>query len=348
MRTLVLILIAVSIATLTGCNHEGTSPQPGGGQVISVPAQQVLDQNKPGEDDISTTVSRAMLSNPPIDAADTSYDVYVIVMIWGTIPRVAANAVSVHDWSGKAEVNAVGSYQVMFPIDFERGQDSLIPVNSPTTIAWVSKTNGDFDGLATMLFLKRGVEYFAEPRFVYSTDMASVDVPVSKLDKLDTMLQTNIGQSLVIWSRRIVIPKCPAGTLSGDWVRVVNTGDSGYFHGIWYGSDGQPIGPLVGTFWKNADGSRQFAGGWSQGMLTVIAGEIRGTWFFDDPTMCPMCGTGHGQFHGKFVEKLGDKRTGEVHGVFGNGFGAGATSMPFKGVWKVVCDSSHMALSETQ
>jgi hypothetical protein len=216
MRTLALILTAALVAALTGCSFEGTSSQSADNQKISEPAQQVLDQNKPGEDDISTTVSRAMLMNPPVDAADTSYDAYVVMMIWGAIPRLTANTVPVYDWSGKAEVNAVGRYDVMFPIDFERGQDSLVPTNNPTTIAWASKTNNDFDGLATMLFLKRGIEYFAEPRFVYASGMMHVDLPVSRLDRLDTMLLTNIGQSLVIWSRKIVIPKCPMGAMSGD------------------------------------------------------------------------------------------------------------------------------------
>ena len=76
-------------------------------------------------------------------------------------------------------------------------------------------------------------------------------------------------------------------------------------------------------------------------MLTVIAGEIKGTWSFMDPSMCPICGNGFGEFHGRFVETLGERRTGVLQGVFGIGPGPGQNVMPFRGIWKVNCLTTH-------
>jgi hypothetical protein len=73
-------------------------------------------------------------------------------------------------------------------------------------------------------------------------------------------------------------------------------------------------------------------------MLTVIAGQVKGKWSFADPSMCPTCGSGVGEFRGRFVEVLGDKKVGTVRGVFGIGPGPGQNTMPFKGVWKADCN----------
>ncbi len=72
-------------------------------------------------------------------------------------------------------------------------------------------------------------------------------------------------------------------------------------------------------------------------MLTVIAGEVKGTWSFLDPSLCPICGVGFGEFHGTWRTVINDKRNGTLRGVFGIGPGPGATKMPFKGVWKEDC-----------
>lgn len=343
MRKTSFILIAVVIAAFLGCNRQATPPDqnlPADDRNLAQEAEKIVQENQPTDDQVNTSMVRAMNVDPSFNPNDTNYAVYSILMVWGQIPPDPMDTTPVFNWSGQAYVNGVGRFLVLYPIAFERGYDSLLPVNNPTTIAWKSTTDSDVDGLSTLLMLRRDVQYVVEPHFNFKTRMASLDIPLSRLEKFDTLVIANTKQALVVRARRIVRPVCPAGTLAGEWVRLNNTGDSGTFHGTWNGPDGKPIGPLAGRFWTNNDGSRQFEGWWSQGMLTVIAGEIRGRWAFADPSMCPLCGNGMGEFHGKFVEVLGDKRTGEVHGVFGAGPGPGQNVMPFRGVWKAVCSNT--------
>ena len=92
-----------------------------------------------------------------------------------------------------------------------------------------------------------------------------------------------------------------------------------------------------GRYWVTEDGHRVLEGSVSGLHTDQVIAELKGTWGYDDPRMCPMCGMGHGFFHGKF-EML---HNGAV-GVFGGEFGNWALPpddlvMPFKGVWKLNC-----------
>jgi len=342
MRRITLIVVLIIVAAWLGCNRQATLPDQSAtldNQKTTQEADKLLVANEPSEEQVSTAVEQVAVGDSVVRVPDSMLAVYSISMIWGQIPPDPLDTTPVFDWSGTAYVNGVGRFVVVCPIAFERGQDSLIPTNNPTSIAWHSLADSDVDGLATLLILRRDVQYVVEPHFVFNSGMASLDIPMSRMDKFDTVVIVNSKQALVVRSWRIVRPLCPSGTLTGDWTRLVNTGDSGAFLGTWNGPDGKPLGPLAGRFWTNPDGSREFAGAWSAGMLTVIAGEIKGKWSFADPSMCPICGVGAGEFHGKFVEVLGARRTGELHGVFGIGPGPGRTVMPFRGVWKVDCQT---------
>jgi len=332
------------IGAFGGCNRQTTPSDQSATPDYGATAQEankLLVANQPTDDQMNTTIDQTAVLDPSLNVNDSMLAVYSISMLWGQIPPQPADTTPVFDWSGSAYVNGVGRYAIVCPIDFERGRDSLVPTNNPTTIAWHSTTDSDVDGLATLLIMRRDIQYIVEPHFYFNTGMASLDIPMSRMDKFDTVVIVNNRQSLAVRSWRIIRPACPSGSLNGDWVRLTNNGDSGTFNGTWNGPDGKPLGPLAGRFWTDPDGSRHFAGAWSAGMLTVIAGELEGTWSFVDPSMCPMCGVGMGEFHGKFVEKLGDRRTGEVRGIFGIGPGPGQTVMPFRGIWKVNCLTPH-------
>lgn len=341
MLKVLFILISSASVALFGCGHQSTpSDQPAAPDYegTAVEANKLLVSTQPTEDQMNSSIERVTVLDSVLNVNDTLLAVYSISMVWGQIPPQSADQRPVFDWSGNATVNGVGRYAVVVPIDFERGQDSLVPANNPTTIAWQSTTQEDIDGLATLLVLRRDIQYIMEPHFVFTSGMANLDVPIGRMDKFDTVVIVNNTQSLAIRSWRIIRPDCPSGSLSGDWVRVVNTGDSGTFNGTWNGPDGKPLGPLAGRFWTDPDGTRHMKGWWSAGMLTVIAGELEGTWMFTDPSMCPMCGVGTGEFHGRFREVLDEnRRSGSFRGMFGIGPGPGVTVMPFRGVWKVNC-----------
>lgn len=341
MRRLILALSLILVAALFGCSQQATLPDqsmPAENQNTAQEADSLLVANQPSDEQLNTSIERSAAGDPSLNIRDTMLATYYIAMLWGQIPPDPTDTTPVFDWSGSAYVNGVGRYVVVCQFDFERGFDSLLPVDNPTTVAWHSTTDSDVDGLGTLLLLRRDVQYITEPHFVFRTGMASLDVPVSRLEKFDTLIIVNPKQALAVKACRIIRPTCPAGTLTGEWIRLNNTGDSGTLHGTWNGSDGKPLGPLAGRFWTNPDGSREFAGAWSAGMLTVIAGEIKGKWAFVDPSMCPLCGAGVGEFRGMFVELLGDKRIGDLQGVFGIGPGPGRTIMPFRGVWKANCN----------
>ena len=344
MRKVLFILLAGLIVALLGCSRQATPPNQTAApdyEATAVEADKLLVANQPSDEQMNTTIDRTAVGDSLLNVNDTMLAVYSISMLWGQIPPQPTDTTPAFDWSGSASVNGVGRYAIVCPIDFERGQDSLVPTINPTTVAWHSTTDSDVDGLATLLMLRRDVQYVMEPHFVFSTGMATLDIPISRMEKFDTVVFVNNRQSLAVRSWRIIRPVCPSGSLNGDWIRLVNTGDSGTFHGTWNGPDGKSLGPLAGRFWTNPDGSRQFEGWWSAGMLTVIAGELKGTWSFVDPSMCPLCGSGMGEFHGRFIETLGDRRSGEVRGIFGIGPGPGQTIMPFRGIWKVNCTTTN-------
>jgi hypothetical protein len=76
-------------------------------------------------------------------------------------------------------------------------------------------------------------------------------------------------------------------------------------------------------------------------MLDYIICEFRGTWWYDDPRLCPMpiCGTGHGWFRGQFVYADGTNRGGRMFGEIGDFQAPVATALelPFSGIWHDFC-----------
>ncbi len=343
MRKPLLVLVLMVVAALLGCSRQATPPDQTAAdrQSVAQEADKLLTANQPSDDQMNTTIEQTALADPSLSVHDSMLSVYSITMLWGQFPPSVTDTTPVYDWSGSTYVNGVGRYVVVCPIDFEHGSDSVIRTNVPTSIAWQSTTDSDIDGLATLLLLRRDAVYVMEPHFVFKTGMASLDVPISRLDKFDTLIMVNNRQSLVIKAWRIIRPTCPTMTMSGDWIRLNNTGDSGTFHGVM----GDSISPVAGRFWTDPDGSRHLEGWWSAGMLTVIAGEMKGTWSFVDPSMCPICGVGMGEFHGTFKEVLGNNPlSGKFYGVFGIGPGPGQQVMPFRGVLKADCVNTHTSV----
>jgi hypothetical protein len=341
MKNIILILVVALIPLIMGCNRntpaQDTAPAVSDDQTRTLAIQRITEENMPDSTAIEQSLTSAFLNDSSFNVFDTSYDVYAIMMLWGQIPVNSKDTIPVdYDWSGKAGMNAVGRMVAIHSIQFEKGEDSLLPQESPEYISWISKTDRDVDGITCLLFIKRGIETFAESRFSFSTTPASFDIGVSRLMKFDTAIHVDNRQTLIMRSRLVYIPRCPKGFLAGSWIRSTNSGDSGVFRGLWMDETGKTIGPLTGRFWTNNDGTREFDGSWCPGMLTVIAGTIKGTWSFIDPSMCPTCGVGVGIFKGKFVDIM-NNRNGTIDGFFGVRFGSGQTILPFKGVWQAIC-----------
>jgi hypothetical protein len=129
---------------------------------------------------------------------------------------------------------------------------------------------------------------------------------------------------------------CEHGTLDGQWIRNSIFSDDGTFHGLWIDQDGEYIGYYHGQYWATPDNQRLFSGEISGYITDQVLGYMFGIWYYDDPRLCPMCGTGHGQFRGYFyyLEQTGK---GLLKGEFGWADDVLQDTLPMTGVWKFYC-----------
>ena len=203
--------------------------------------------------------------------------------------------------------------------------------------AWRSISVNDFDGLTFLIFVKRGIEYFAAPRLFYDTEPMKLELLLERLEHLDAFFPAGPWSGVAVHARKLKPNHCPHGILGGRWIKDDNTGSEGRFEGIWADAHGSPIGPVAGRFWTTEGGERWLEGVVSGGTTTQVIIYLEGTWFYDDPRMCMMCGGGHGRFIGRFMRADGDGG-----GKFGGEFGDWSiwpddVDMPFAGRWRRDC-----------
>jgi hypothetical protein len=129
---------------------------------------------------------------------------------------------------------------------------------------------------------------------------------------------------------------CEQGYMLGDWIRENIAGENGTFYGLWYEYNSEPSGIFSGIFWTTENGQKLFYGSVSGVITDQVIAEMYGKWFYDDPTMCPMCGTGHGQFRGVFF-KLSEDGVGFLRGEFGYADDMLNDTLPLTGTWKWYC-----------
>lgn len=129
---------------------------------------------------------------------------------------------------------------------------------------------------------------------------------------------------------------CEHGTLEGEWIRNSIFSDDGTFHGLWIDQEGEYIGYYGGQYWTTSDNQRLFTGEISGYITDQVLGHMFGTWYYDDYRLCPMCGTGHGQFKG-FFYYLDDTGGGVMKGEFGWADDVLQDTLPMTGIWKFFC-----------
>jgi hypothetical protein len=138
---------------------------------------------------------------------------------------------------------------------------------------------------------------------------------------------------------QVTFDPCEEGTMVGDWIRDDIGGETGTFYGTWYDQSGEPTGLFNGQFWTISNGVRLFYGSVSGYITDQVIAEMFGSWFYDDPRMCPMCGTGHGQFRGIFF-RLAEPHSGIglLKGEFGYADDVMNDTLPLTGSWKWYCN----------
>jgi hypothetical protein len=352
MRTLISTLIALSLLALLSCSDKTTSPEPTAPpqetQILvgELPAdvQEIVTANTPEELNLAPENPQDWPNWPTWpDWLDRDYlancEVYAVTFLWGDFLGGITPTPTVTDWSGTLSVNGVAVVHPRMTIDFESGEDYMVEEDIPSLAQWVSLTSMDFDGISFLVFNRTDVVYFTAPMLTFATEPISVSFNFEELEKLTKLYMIDNGRALVVHSRKIWPPRCPGGFLEGAWIKEDNAGASGRIEAVWMNAVGEPEGLLTGQFVTNNDGSRTLSG-WVSGYITdQIIAEFKGTWWYDDPSMCITCGSGHGWYRGTFVYANGTNQGGTICGEFGRIAATDPTelSLPLRGVWQNFC-----------
>ena len=323
-----------------GCGDNSTTP-------VSDVNQEPATQNVP--DEIQRVVDTYSLpdsviwqehylpaNTAPPSMSDTAYDVYAITFIWGQLCNSTGSAAgNITDWSGSMYVNAVAVVAPVLTIDFEPGQDSLVPQNNSASVGWVSITDRDFDGIGCLIFLKRGIEYFAAPWLTFETEPFKIELEISQLEKLTAYYKVDSTNAVVVHARRVWPHHCPWGIMLGEWIKIDMSGDSGYFRGEWLDRNSELTGVFSGIFYISAEGERVMHGWLSHYMLDVVIAEMWGMWCYDDLRECALCGSGFGKFGGVFKYTT-QEGWGRFEGEIAE-YSITSKQMSLKGIWRQYC-----------
>ena len=138
----------------------------------------------------------------------------------------------------------------------------------------------------------------------------------------------------------IPLDVCESGTLSGEWIRDDLQGATGTFNGLWITDESDTIGYYNGQFYSiQSKQYNVFSGSISGYYTDQVIGSLYGLWMYDDPRMCPLCGTGHGLFMGIVVYES-ESRIGYFEGTFGDyELPPEQNNMPMEGIWQKFCHS---------
>ncbi|MCH7878015.1 MAG: hypothetical protein IH914_01700 [candidate division Zixibacteria bacterium] len=274
-------------------------------------------------------------------ASDSVFDVFSVRIIWGTLNSATTVISPPTNWSGGVGMNAAGFIAVRALIDFEPGQDALLPREFPTLVRWRSITNHDIDGIHILIFHPKNVVYIVAPDLTFKTEQATIVVPLFSLAKLDTVVRVDEHNAIAMQAHKVTDRDCPHGLLGGHW--TFKSMNSGHFLGKWISADGQLMGFLGGEFGENDGGTKFFRGKWVD-VEGVFQGRLRGRWGFHDSDGssldCPTCDDSIGWFSGQFTGADGTVR-GSMKGRFVRQGGDAIISPhppgTFFGRWKVIC-----------
>lgn len=341
MKSLIFFLSAFLILAFWGCSDRATTPGPTDDltliqQEIPPDVQKMVDEYI-GKDVSLTSDEYLDYLDPPPDDMVSNCDIYSVTFLWGNLFNAGTPSADTTDWTGTLWMNAEGIIHVRHEIDFEPGQDSVLPHNAPVFAAWISKTCQDIDGLSFLVFIRRDVDYFVPPVLTFETEPFTVEFDFYQLIMLDAFYQVDDQNGVVVHARKIWHNHCPGGIIEGVWEKEAFGSGQGTFHGMWKDRLGQPFGYMNGFFWTNEDGQGVFQGEVSGIVTDQVIAMLHGIWYYDDPRLCPMCGEGHGIFRGHFIF-LDRPGNGVLKGEFGDvSLPPDQLDLPLTGIWEVNC-----------
>ena len=316
-KSIWLILAGAVLLIIGGCSENTVAPQqsPVTGD-IPAKIQTLYEKSLTPENLVPSSLTLNS-SETAIDLISGNYDVYSVTLLWGSLITSENTAATLMDWSGNLSMNGPGCININFAIDFESGQDKVVPSDVPTTAAWVSFTGYDIDGLSFLIYVRNDVYTFAPVQLTLTTESYSNSWYFGDLDKFSAWYPVDNLSGLGIFARRIWTGTSPGGFLEGKWVKSDNSGSEGYLSGVWLDMAGEPEGVFAGEFWTDASGHGRFKGTISDDILTVVIGEFEGIWFYDDYRVCILCGSDHGALLGRFA-RVDDDRRGVMYAVIGD------------------------------
>ncbi len=342
MKKHVIILTAAFLFLFNGCAEKQNSPvdsnnnqQPSSDVPIEVKA--LLDSYSSSEE---INLSEILTTRPDFDVSninDSIYDVYLVVFMWGKLlplgPPVNASTV----WDGSLSVNGPSIVKTLAPIDFERGQDSLVTEDVSSAENWGSTTSSGFDGLVFLVLHDKVTPTLVPQVLTFRTPPFSQQFNFEQLKNMYAFYPIDPVNSVAVFSHKIRLHNCREGYFRGVWHKSDTSDYNGRFEGLWMGKNDDTIGVLAGHFWKTEEGAQLLEGWVSGGVTGQVIAELHGHWFFDDYRMCPTCGAGHGQFKGRLKVLNSDE-----HGVFRGEFGdyslpPNDRKMPLHGRWHLDC-----------
>lgn len=345
MKQTITILSMLLLAALVGCTKDNsTGIIDRESNLVPASVQELLLRHAvplpiPTQDD--------ELAQPGISPAEPpyeNYDVYAVTLLWGSLANTTPTPGPTVDWSGGASINGVATIDVTHTIKFEPGQDSLVSTDNPASIAWVSQTSGDLDGLNLLIYVDKNIVYITAPVLTIATAAITRSFPVGELADLDAYYLVSNTAAFAIHARKVYSSSCATGALTGECIRADINGQSGTFHAAWWESNNDPFGYLAGNFWTANDGSRIFEGWVSQGATAMVVYYVYGTWYYDDPTMCPICGSRRGGFVGFYADS-NNRLKGFVKGHFGDlSLDPAENHLALSGYWREFCGNSDFAI----
>ncbi len=339
MKKIIFSTIILFSLLLSGCDKNSTSPsnELENSSEMPVNVKEMLEQYTYSDYGALPDNINLVYNPTPEILTDTSYDVYAVTFLWGHLFNATVDPPVTTDWSGSLWVNGVSIVNAIHTICFENDQDYLVEDSLEYSESWVSYTDWDFDGISFLVFMKRGIIYIIEPTLNFETEPITLSFSFDQLVNFYAYYMIDNQNALAVHARKLWPDGCPGGYIEGEWIKEDLGGDKGYFMGVWSDIDNQPTGLLSGNFWTEEDGEKLFQGSVSGYYTDEVIADVWGTWLYDDPSLCPLCGTRHGLYEGYF-EYINGSRGGILKGEFGDyNLDVTELNMPMTGLWQEHC-----------
>lgn len=340
MKQMTSFLTLLGLLMVAGCSQQGSAP---------VQPYKPLDtQPQSMEQQLwAQAPSELELSSVPGDpwSSTSTVDVYAVTFLWGTIVPGPAPTPIATDWSGDLRIGPAGRINLSSKISFEPGQDSVFVGDNPLVAAWKSLALNDVDGLSFLIVIDRSSPLTVMPHLAFTTAPVQLSFGMDHLNRFDTLIFVDAQNALLMISRKLKNTQCPRGAIAGLWLKADVRGASGKFEGKWMGSNSTQAGFMSGKFWTENVGGRRFFGQYTDLNDNPI-GYVKGTWAYDDPRTCALCGSGRGSFTGVFTG-LDTVAIGGIAAEFGDlTLPMTLLDLPYKGTWELWCPKQSADLNQ--